>query len=164
MQKGMGRVGVLSACLLSSLPVLGAEWSSVPLAQWSEARTVDSCTEAMPPEGPPPVIPADHRIPVPVPQPPFGSWTAERGALVATGLANCWHTMLMPGDPGPDVRIAVRFAVRTSSGAARQLPSGCVRWGYHWGENLPGWDVGVVLPGAGQEHLERPSGVPHGPL
>ena len=135
----------LSLLLLAvTVPLWAAPWSSVPLAQWSEARTVDSCTEAMPPDGPPP-IPENHRAAVPVPQPPFGRWQEAGGAAFATGRANCWSTLLQPGAPGPDTRITVRFTVEKSSGVARQLPGGCVRWGFHWGENLPGWDAGVVL-------------------
>ena len=61
-----------------------------------------------------------------------------------TGLANCWSTRLLPGDQ-KDTGIKVRFTVQDSSKAARQMPGGCVRWGFHYGENLPGWDFGVVL-------------------
>ena len=66
------------------------------------------------------------------------------GVLEATGLANCWSTMLMPKDRY-DVAVTTRFTVLKSSGMARQMPGGCVRWGCHWGENLPGSDAGVVL-------------------
>jgi hypothetical protein len=44
-----------------------------------------------------------------------------------------------------DALLSVKLTVQRSSGAQRQLPGGDVRWGFHWGENLPGWDVGVVL-------------------
>lgn len=121
-----------------------ANWCATPLAKWSEAPTVDSCTEAIPPDGMPAVIPADHRMQLPVPQPPFGKWEEAGGALQATGLTNCWSTMLLP-TAQENAAITTRFTVTKSCGAARQLPGGCVRWGFHWGENLPGWDVGVVL-------------------
>lgn len=134
-------IGLLAAGLALAKPP--ANWCIVPLAQWTEARTVDSCTEAIPPDGMPKVIPADHRMQLPVPQPPFGKWEEKDGAVQATGLTNCWSTMLMRKTPGS--LIQTRFTVNKSSGAARQLPGGCVRWGFHWGENLPGWDVGVVF-------------------
>jgi hypothetical protein len=126
-------------------PVLAADrWCQAPLGKWTEARTVDSCTEAMPPEGRPFSIPLNDRAAVPVPEPPFGTWKEDGASLAAVGLANCWSTMLMPGDRAGGV-ITVRLAVERSSGAERQLPGGCVRWGFHWGENLPGWDAGIVL-------------------
>jgi len=138
---------IISLMLVSMSATLAApvkNWSSVPLDKWTEARTVDSCTEAIPPDGLPKVIPADSRMPLPVPEPPFGAWKEQDGALHATGLTNCWSTMLMPGDQ-QNVQVTTRFTVANSSNAARQLPGGCVRWGFHWGENLPGWDAGVVL-------------------
>ncbi|HEY3415294.1 MAG TPA: hypothetical protein VGM23_00290, partial [Armatimonadota bacterium] len=85
--------------LLIALPADAAGWCTTPLAKWKEAVTVDSTTEAMPPDGPPP-IPANHRAAVPVPQPPYGSWKVDNGALLATGLANCWSTMLLPKSQG----------------------------------------------------------------
>ena len=137
-------IGLTLVIVSSAFAASAKNWSAVPLAQWTEARTVDSCTEAIPPDGLPAVIPADQRMPLPVPEPPFGTWKEQDGQLVATGLANCWSTMLTPGDQH-DTSITTRFTVQKSSNAARQLPGGCVRWGFHWGENLPGWDVGVVL-------------------
>ncbi|MHB9025994.1 MAG: LamG domain-containing protein [Armatimonadota bacterium] len=132
------------AILLIVIPAEAAGWSKTPLAQWKEAVTVDSCTEAMPPDGPPP-IPANHRAAVPVPQPPYGKWKEASGALTATGLTNCWSTMLLPKAQEADGKITLRFTVQSSSKAQRQLPGGCVRWGFHWGENLPGWDAGIVF-------------------
>ena len=139
---------LLAVCALllvvAALPALAAPWSSVPLDRWAEMPLVDSTTEAMPPGGPPP-IPVDHRAAVPVPQPPYGRWSEDGEALLATGRTNCWSTMLRPGTLEADVSIKLRFTVERSCGAQRQLPGGCVRWGFHWGENLPGWDVGVVF-------------------
>lgn len=120
------------------LALAAHNWSSVPLAQWTEARTVDACNEGMPLEG----YRGDLRTLAPVP--PFGTWREGDGAAQATGLTHCWSTMLLP-EAKHDVVLTTRFTVTQSSGAARQLPGGCVRWGGHWGENLPGWDVGVVL-------------------
>lgn len=121
-----------------AMPARGP-WCAVPLDKWTEGRTLDSCTEAMTPDGS--VV---GGMALPVPTPPYGLWKEQNGTLEATGLANCWSTMLLPGDRH-DLTIATRFTVRSSSQAARQLPGGCVRWGFHWGENLPGWDVGVVV-------------------
>ncbi len=105
---------------------------------------IDSTTEAMPPDGPP-SIPPDHRAAVPVPQPPYGWWSEAGRELLAIGRTNSWSTMLRPGAEGADTRVSVGFTVERSCQAPRQLPGGCVRWGFHWGENLPGWDVGLVF-------------------
>jgi len=129
---------------LARLAIAGEAGWSVPFARWTEARTVDSCTEAIPPEGMPKVMRADHRMQLPLPTPPFGAWKEKDGAVQATGVANCWSTMLKPGET-KNATITTRFTVQKSCAAARQLPGGCVRWGFHWGENLPGWDVGVVF-------------------
>jgi len=122
----MKRVGtiafaILLASLASATPV--KNWSSIPLAGWTAAPTLEPCTQAAP---------------------PYGKWQEQQGVLQVSGEANCWSTMLMPDDRH-DVAITTRFTVLKSSAAAVQLPGGCVRWGFHWGENLPGWDVGVVL-------------------
>jgi hypothetical protein len=135
---------VVVLLLAAARPCFAAPWSSVPLDRWTEMPLIDSTTEAMPPGGPPP-IPENHRAAVPVPQPPYGAWREADGALLATGLTNCWSTMLMPRNLEGDNQVRVRFTVQESCGAKRQLPGGCVRWGFHWGENLPGWDVGVVF-------------------
>lgn len=136
---------LLVLLLVAALPCHAAPWSSVPLERWAEMPLVGSTTYAMPPGGPPP-IPANNRAAVPVPQPPYGKWVeAADGSLVAVGLINCWSTLLRPGSQGADTQIRVRFTVQESCQARRQLPGGCVRWGFHWGENLPGWDVGVVF-------------------
>ncbi len=111
-------------------------WCAVPLAEWVASPTTDPCTEAMTPEG--------RETPAPPPAPPFGEWKEEGGGLLARGLANCWSTRLLPGER-QEVGVTTRFTVLKSSGMARQLPGGCMRWGFRWGENLPGWDVGVVL-------------------
>lgn len=100
-----------------------ANWSTVPLAKWRESVTL---------EGPD------------MPQ-PHGKWAETNGALSVTGLVNRWSTMLAPGDQGANQKLNVRFKVRQSSNAPFSLPGYCSRWGYHWGENDPGWDFGVVL-------------------
>ena len=137
-------VGVVALVLVLASAQAAEPWCAVGLDQWSEARTLDACTEAARREGPPQPPPADGRWPAAVPRPPFGRWTETGGALSAIGLANCWSTMLLPGEREGAV-VSTRFTVVNSSDADRQLPGGCVRWGFHWGENLPGWDVGVVL-------------------
>ena len=134
---GSAMLILLLTSLAFAAPV--KNWSSVPLSQWTEARTLDSGTEAIHPENE-----AGNNGPLPIPVPPYGAWKEQDGALEATGLTNCWSTMLMPGDQ-QEVTTTTRFIVQKSAGMARQLPGGCVRWGGHWGENLPGWDAGVVL-------------------
>ncbi|HOS43225.1 MAG TPA: hypothetical protein PK794_05985 [Armatimonadota bacterium] len=135
----MTRYACLCLLLFPALLALAAPehgWPAIPLARWTPMRTMDSGAEAMTPAG------AD--APRPAPTLPYGTWTERDGVLAAVGQAACWSTMLMPG-ARRNVAVTTRFIVRESSGAARQLPGGCVRWGFHWGENLPGWDVGVVL-------------------
>ncbi len=129
--------------LLASLACAasGSSWTAVPFDKWAEAPTLDPCAEGLTPEG---VNLGDQRTPPALPEPPYGAWKESTGRLVAAGIAPCWSTMLMPGDQR-EVTVSLRFTVRKSSETARQLPGGCVRWGFHWGENLPGWDVGVVL-------------------
>jgi hypothetical protein len=119
----------------------GKNWAAVPLATWTEALTTDACTEGPTPAG---ADLADQHTAAALPAAPYGAWKEADGRLLATGLAPCWSTRLMPGDQH-DITVSTRFTVNQSSGEARQLPGGCVRWGFHWGENLPGWDVGVVL-------------------
>lgn len=142
------RIGQIIGCAalsaVGTLACAAEPWCAAPLEKWTEARTLDSCTEAARVEGPPTTLPSHGRWPVPVPQPPFGTWRVQDGMLSAVGLTHRWSTMLMPGERN-GAEISTRFTVLKSSGASRQLPGGCVRWGFHWGENLPGWDVGVVL-------------------
>ena len=116
-------VALLGSLALAISPA-AAEWSAVPLAQGSEAPCLQgSDTERA----------------------PYGTWAEQDGAVVAEGHSRFWSQMLMPGDQGDSTRLTVGFTVEGSSGLKRQLPGGCQRWGFHWGENLPGWDVGVVL-------------------
>lgn len=114
-------------CLVTGAATISpgaAQWCDLPLAQWSEAPCLQgSDTE----------------------RPPYGTWAEQDDVVVAEGRSRFWSQMLMPGDQGDSTRITVGFSVETSSGQTRQLPGGCQRWGFHWGENLPGWDVGVVL-------------------
>ncbi len=145
MQKKMGYVVALAGLLMAldsrasaAIPAFES-WCVAPLEKWTEVRTLDTCKEAMPPGGVLARIFSD-----PFPTPPFGSWQEVGGELQANGLANCWSTMLLPGDR-KGASVTVRLTVDKSCGAERQLPGGCMRWGFHWGENMPGWDVGVVL-------------------
>ncbi|MHB9134464.1 MAG: LamG domain-containing protein [Armatimonadota bacterium] len=122
----MKRFGsIIIAVLLASLAFAapGKNWSPVPLDKWTAANTLEPFASATP---------------------PYGTWQEQQGTLQASGQANCWSTMLLPGDRR-DVSITTRFTVQKSAEMARLLPGGGVRWGFHWGENLPGWDVGVVL-------------------
>jgi hypothetical protein len=104
---------------------MAAPWSAMPLAKWTEVTSKEgSDTPATP-----------------------GTWTEETdGALTVSAAGDRWATRLAPMATA-DAEVAVRFTVQKSSGAAFTLPGGCVRWGYYWGENNPGWDVGVVLRG-----------------
>ncbi len=117
-------LGLIAGVTLAAVSVAGAEWSAPPVAQWGEALSLQgSDTE----------------------KPPHGSWADEGGAVVAQGLTRFWTQRLLPGDQGPAQEISVKFTVEESARKGRQLPGGCVRWGFHWGENLPGWDVGVIV-------------------
>lgn len=134
----------LAGVFMMSASTAPAAEAGFLLKDWTEAVTLDAGTEAARLEGPPKVMPADGRAPSPVAQAPFGRWRRDGSGVVAEGLTTCWSTMLAPGDQaGAKVRVA--FQVTKSSGAARQLPGGCVRWGFHWGENVPGWDFGIVF-------------------
>jgi len=96
---------------------------SVPLSEWTEGRTLEVVRGS---------------------KPPFGTWSEKDGKLLARGAAACWSTRLLPGNQGSSSEVSVRFAVKESSKAAFRIAPGS-RWGYHWGENEPGWDFGVVL-------------------
>ncbi len=113
-----------AVCLCAGNAVAAPPWCSTPLAKWTEGASFDQ----------------DYDL-----QPPFGAWEEQEGALVARGTADRWSTKLYPADLGPNAKVALRFTVDASSGKALQLPGGCVRWGFYWGENLPGWDLAVVL-------------------
>lgn len=78
-------------------------------------------------------------------KPPHGEWTADGDGVVATGLTHFWSQRLLPGEATAAERIAVAFSVEQSAGRERQISGGTARWGFHWGENLPGWDAGVIL-------------------
>jgi hypothetical protein len=117
--------GVIVPLALSmAAPACATPWCSTPLAKWSEGVTWD----------------VNDQFP-----PPYGAWAEGAEGVTAEGKAPLWSTMLLPGDQGAAQKVSVTFTVDKSSGAKRQLPGGCVRWGFHWGENLPGWDVGLVL-------------------
>jgi len=79
----------------------------------------------------------------------------DGGAAVGTGLTRFWGQRLAPGDRGAAQRVTVGFTVEASAGRARQLDSRGLRWGYHWGENAPGWDAGVILRWTDALHFYR---------
>lgn len=114
----------VSLSLLVVLPVAAAPWSATPLAQWIEGIAWD----------------VNDDFP-----PPYGTWSEKAEGVAAEGKAPLWSTRLLPGEQGPAQIVRVTFTVDKSSGAPRQLPGGGYRWGFHWGESFPGWDVGVIL-------------------
>ena len=125
-------------CLLlvaAAWPLIGVEaatpppWCAVPLQRWSEGITWD----------------VNDQFP-----PPYGIWAETPSGVAASGVsasgkAPLWSTRLLPGEQGAAQKVAVTFTVDQPSTGKRELPGNCYRWGFHWGENLPGWDVGVVL-------------------
>jgi len=128
---------VLAGALIVGMVQAGparAEWCKTPLAQWSEAKSLEGSRD---------------------PRSPLATWTERSGRLEVNGLADRWSMRLLPDDPGPQTEVKLRFNVIRSSGRGRQLPGGCERWGFRWGENLPGWDVGVVLRWADPLHFYR---------
>ena len=116
-------IPVVALVLLSAS--VWAAWSEVPLAQWTQAPTMDTSIGLSP-------TPAE--------------WTEEDGLLRVKGKSNCWDTRLLPGDQGPDTFLDVDFKIKTSSCQPRRLPGlQTARWAYHYGEHAAGWDFGVVL-------------------
>ena len=105
-------------------PLQAAEWSTVPLGKWTESRSLEG-TQA--PAGSP------------------GTWSEKEGVLTATGVGSQWSTRLLPKDQAANQKVTLKFNVQQSAGQPFALPGNCVRWSYYWGENSPGWDVGVVL-------------------
>ena len=114
----------VAACLCTAVVFAAPPWCATPLAKWADGASFDQ----------------DYNL-----KPPFATWEEQEGALVARGNVDRWATKLHPQDLGGTFRVAVRFTVEASLGRALQLPGGCIRWGFHWGENLPGWDLAVVL-------------------
>jgi hypothetical protein len=107
-------------------PNVDAAWPNAPLKEWENGKTLEAVSGA---------------------KEPFGAWTEHEGGLLAIGTARCWSTRLAPGDPGADTQVTVRFNVQSSSkesGSLTRYPPS-IRWGHHWYESAPGWDVGVVL-------------------
>jgi len=78
-------------------------------------------------------------------KPPHAAWAADGDVVVGTGLTRFWGQTLMPGEATSAERVTLAFTVEQSAGRDRQIAGGTARWGFHWGENLPGWDAGVVL-------------------
>jgi len=113
------------AILLAGTTAAQAEGLSVPLEKWTSARTMDTSVGLKP-------TPAD--------------WSVKDGQLIIQGKSASWDTRLLPGDAGDNTRIAVDFTIQASAKQPRRLPPpSTYRWGYHYGENVPGWDFGVVL-------------------
>ncbi|MHB9134369.1 MAG: LamG-like jellyroll fold domain-containing protein [Armatimonadota bacterium] len=134
----------LTCCvfLLLALSALAANWSTVPLEKWTLGQSYDGGNEAAPPYGMPSgVLPAKT------------DWTEADGVLTGKTNADRWSTILQPGNQGNV--ISLRFTIQSSTGAKRQLPGGCYRWGFYWGENLPGWDLGVVTHFTDPLHFYR---------
>ena len=97
----------------------------VPLTKWTKAESMDTTIGL---------------------GPASSVWSERDGRMIIVGKADCWDTRLAPGDQGADTRIAVSFTIEESSRVARRLPDmQTARWAYHYGENAPGWDFGVVL-------------------
>ncbi len=113
---------ILLVLLATGMASAAKGWSSMPLVRWREAATLEPLRDAA----------------------PYGTWTETPGAARAVGLADGWSTRLLPDDRH-DVTVTTRFTVQKSAGMERRLPGGNYRWGFFYGENLPGWDVGVVL-------------------
>jgi len=112
-----------------------ADWCSEPLDKWAQAMSMDTTIGL---------------------QPTPGVWSEQNEGLTIEGKANCWDTRLVPGDQRTDTRIRVGFTIEESSRVARRLPQmQTARWAYHYGENAPGWDFGVVLRHKGPLHFYR---------
>ncbi len=115
---------VMSCLFLAlALAVVAAPWCATPLAQWTEGVSYEAMDGV---------------------KPPYGNWTETPDGLAGKGLANRWSTRLLPGEQGDASTTTVDFTLQASSGVNRVLPDGCIRWGFYWGENNPGWDIGVV--------------------
>lgn len=117
-------VALLAAALCAPAAWAAASWCAAPLAQWTEGVSFEQ----------------DYNL-----KPPFATWEEVDGTLLARGNADRWATRLHPQDLGGSFQVTVNFTVEASSGRDRELPGGCRRWGFYWGENLPGWDAAVVL-------------------
>lgn len=117
-------VAFVAACLCAAAAFAAPPWCATPLAKWADGASFDQ----------------DYNL-----EPPFATWEEQGGALLARGNADRWSTKLYPKDMSGSLRVGVDFTVQASSNQPRQLPGGCIRWGFHWGENLPGWDLAVVL-------------------
>jgi len=119
-------MSLVSLVALIAFPATAwADWSMAPLAEWTKAESMDTTIGL---------------------RPASGVWSERDGRMIIEGKADCWDSRLAPGDQGPDTHVAVSFTIEESSRMARRLPGmETARWAYHYGENVPGWDFGVVL-------------------
>ncbi|MBT3379609.1 MAG: LamG domain-containing protein [Lentisphaerae bacterium] len=123
-EKTLRLMAVPVCVLLTAIAAEGA-WSTVPLETWTRAQSMDTSIGLHP-------TPAE--------------WLEQDGRLTIRGKANCWDTRLLPGDQSPDTRVTVDFTINSSAKQPRRLPPiSTYRWGYHYAENVSGWDVGLVL-------------------
>jgi len=129
-------MSLVSLAAVTVFPATGwTDWSALPLEKWTEAKSMDTTIGL-------------HLTP--------SVWAEQDECLTIEGKANCWDMRLAPGDQGADTRITVGFTIEESSRAVRRLPiMQTARWAYHYGENAPGWDFGVVLRHKDPLHFYR---------
>ena len=135
------------AALCVALPAFAVPWCTTPLPQWTTVSSaegwgggIDERYYGWKGQNAYEEQWADF-------QKPAGVWRVKSEVLSIIGRRDHWTTRLLPGEAGANQRITTRFVIEASSGAALELPhmQVPVRWGFYWGENLPGWDFGVVL-------------------
>ena len=118
--------GILAGITLCFVGISQAVHAApVPLDKWTESRSLQYLA----------------------PETSTGTWEEKDGILtgVGAGAQGQWSTRLLPGEQGPNQKVALKFNVQKSEGAPFSLPGGCSRWSFYWGETQPGWDFGVVL-------------------
>ncbi|MEI6168263.1 MAG: LamG domain-containing protein [bacterium] len=119
----VARVIFVGLAICFAAPSQADNWSTVPLGKWAESRSLQYLA----------------------PEESTGTWTEKEGILAAVGAGAQWSTRLLPGDQGGGQKVTLKFTVQKSAGTPFSLPGGCSRWSFYWGENQPGWDLGVVL-------------------
>ncbi len=137
----------LIAALLGAGAAAAAPWSAVPLAQWTEAPSAEGWAGTIDERYFGWKGPETHEELWAEYNAPTGYWQEQGEGLSVVGRQARWSTRLHPGDAGANQRITTQFTVERSSRAPLQLPhmQPPTRWSFHWGENLSGWDFGVVL-------------------